>query len=820
MNASLSLSPLPVDEETKESVGLPMGMTIEPIAKVDVSGASAGVFAGHPATLALSTGAAERLREEEEKEGSAAPSVSALSLLPRCRTCSAYPSNACAIHARQEEQADAAASSSWWPWSSSSSTDPSVSVLRHRYTWTCAVCGESRNSADGLQDGDGSSDAWDRSPWFSSNELCLYDTESDAPPLDPLLANQNYDALHLIVLDATTDSAVTLALSSALTALLSTLTADADADPDAPARRTGFGILMFSSVLSVVHLNPSTGIPSIEVIELTGDAPMRLSEVTTLRSMLSPIDAVEESLTLLMEYLPRHAAVHSSHERALGTTLRQLVSLLQTDLAMVGADTRVSLFLSGPPNVGPGTVPAPDFYRELARDAAPLGIYFDLYCVPPSQLTSVSRTVAYGLSSIRFLATLTGGTALAYSPESLATLPQDVHRIIREPYASQCYLRIRAPSALRVVDAFGPLLRLEALSDDDDNEYSSSVYLVAHCTEHTCLTFPLVFAEPTGLLNTPTPTIQVTASFVRGGARYLRVTTLPTVTSASPADLYSGASADTALRLLTHAACSTAWRVSAREARLLVQDWLVVLLARYNETRGPGSGVPSMASAVDVSFRHFTKLRALPRLAFALANSAALGVASVASKGKRAEVLATDDAAVYRQIAWYKLAPRPLRRALYPNLCAYSSPDILISSDNFLSSAALQASSSSARYYVVIGPEEVVVMRTKLGVADGVPWPVPKACRLARHVKEARAKAAATLIHTTCSQGEPGDDVFFRYLIDDESANTPTAGTDDEAGEKKKGADAGSEAEWLIRGISFAQFSELLSREVTALMHA
>jgi hypothetical protein len=214
------------------------------------------------------------------------------------------------------------------------------------------------------------------------------------------------------------------------------------------------------------------------------------------------------------------------------------------------------------------------------------------------------------------------------------------------------------------------------------------------------------------------------------------------------------------------------------------------------------------------------KLRALPRLAFALANSAALGVASVASKGKRAEVLATDDAAVYRQIAWYKLAPRPLRRALYPNLCAYSSPDILISSDNFLSSAALQASSSSARYYVVIGPEEVVVMRTKLGVADGVPWPVPKACRLARHVKEARAKAAATLIHTTCSQGEPGDDVFFRYLIDDESANTPTAGTDDEAGEKKKGAEAGSEAEWLIRGISFAQFSELLSREVTALMHA
>jgi hypothetical protein len=97
--------------------------------------------------------------------------------------------------------------------------------------------------------------------------------------------------------------------------------------------------------------------------------------------------------------------------------------------------------------------------------------------------------------------------------------------------------------------------------------------------------------------------------------RFLRVTTVQVGLANTPSEIYRSVDTDVVLCLLTHKIVRSALDDGIKEARLLLQDWLTILLSNYNEHTTVKKGAPK---SVDTSFSKFPNLRNLSRLVFGL----------------------------------------------------------------------------------------------------------------------------------------------------------------------------------------------------------
>lgn len=91
-------------------------------------------------------------------------------------------------------------------------------------------------------------------------------------------------------------------------------------------------------------------------------------------------------------------------------------------------------------------------------------------------------------------------------------------------------------------------------------------------------------------------------------------------TSDQKFELWSAADAELVCKLLFVKAVRASWQSGLSASRLLLQDWLVMLLTYYNEARAREHG----DDGVDLAFMQCQALRALPRLVYALSRSAVL----------------------------------------------------------------------------------------------------------------------------------------------------------------------------------------------------
>jgi len=417
------------------------------------------------------------------------------------------------------------------------------------------------------------------------------------------------------------------------------------------------------------------------------------------------------ALEALMDYFGTQPEVRVPTRR--GT----LASMAAEEGEMMSyATTHLVAFLAGIPNAGPGALdagryrlgedapttsrgeeeeeaedaqdllePSTAFYREVALRAADGGVVVDL-CVASAQYVD--------LASLQALATLSGGAIFLYRSLESSTLPQDIYRRLRRPRAVDGVLRLRTSVEFAPVRAYGHFFA--------DEQYEN-LYHVLSCDMHDTFAFDFEFTNSQGFSQPFPPMLQmvfqytvmlpVTSEADADGmptkyilSRRLRVNTVALKLGATPKEVYASADAEAILALLQHKIVRASLEEGIAEGQLLLQDWLVILTAHYNEHFGLAEFGERAASAqLDVAFAHCEALQSLPRLVFALLRSPLLQM--------NAEGCHPDER-VYCQSLYGALEPAALRRSIYPVLSSYKTPDEEAFPRHSLSRAALITSGS------------------------------------------------------------------------------------------------------------------------------
>ena len=163
--------------------------------------------------------------------------------------------------------------------------------------------------------------------------------------------------------------------------------------------------------------------------------------------------------------------------------------------------------------------------------------------------------------------------------------------------------------------------------------------------------------------------------------RRLRVSTLQLQVARGARHLYESANGAECVALLTQKVLCAAVDEGFREARLLLQDWLVVVLGKYHRMYGAHADRIGDPDALCRS------LRQIPRWVFALLRGPLLS-----SNTPLSPHALRADARAALLASYATLPPRRLLTAIYPALYTYHSADKLASSEPLpLSWAALRA---------------------------------------------------------------------------------------------------------------------------------
>ncbi|KAI4334228.1 hypothetical protein L6164_018944 [Bauhinia variegata] len=151
-------------------------------------------------------------------------------------------------------------------------------------------------------------------------------------------------------------------------------------------------------------------------------------------------------------------------------------------------------------------------------------------------------------------------------------------------------------------------------------------------------------------------------------------------------ELYDCVEPEVVLCLLVHKVMLASLKEGVREGRVLLHDWLVILVAQYNDDYKlvPYSSGSSISSQIDVTFSQSPQMQPLPRLVFALLRNPLL----------RCHEGVHPDYRIFLQCLFSALEPSSLHRAVYPMMTSYSTPDKQAYPRHSLSLAALMTNDS------------------------------------------------------------------------------------------------------------------------------
>mmetsp|Transcript_35145 Transcript_35145/g.91272 ORF Transcript_35145/g.91272 Transcript_35145/m.91272 type:complete len:638 (-) Transcript_35145:739-2652(-) len=322
------------------------------------------------------------------------------------------------------------------------------------------------------------------------------------------------------------------------------------------------------------------------------------------------------------------------------------------------------------------------FYEEAASAAAALGVAVDLYIV---------ATEVVGLDCLEPLASSSGGHVCWYLSVDDAALPQDVYRRLAGIQARNCRLRLRSSPEFRVQRCYGHLMA--------DENYKNLQHIVS-CSPHDCFAFDFEFASEAGFIGEEEcpPTLQLAFQYTMlvpiqsdhleapvhptwyRLERRMRIHTVQVAIARTPKEVYSFADPETILALLMHKIVRACQEEGLAEARSLLQDWLVILMAHYN------THVSDKAwKEVDVAFEACPALQPMARLVYVLLQSPLL----VESSKSGAAHHQHPDLRCYLQNLWAALPPGDLLRAVYPILSSWKDPDTQAYPKHSLSRTAL-----------------------------------------------------------------------------------------------------------------------------------
>ncbi|KAF9598246.1 hypothetical protein IFM89_026077 [Coptis chinensis] len=207
-----------------------------------------------------------------------------------------------------------------------------------------------------------------------------------------------------------------------------------------------------------------------------------------------------------------------------------------------------------------------------------------------------------------------------------------MYRMLSRPYAFSCILRLRTSSEFKSGHSYGHFF--------PDPQYENVQHIIC-CDSYATYAYDFDFANNVGFSrHSDPPVIQFAFQYSivvppdesskltpSSGSRLrhslkrrLRIRTVQYGAAKSTNELYDSVDPEVVLSILVHKVILASLEQGVREGRMLLQDWLVILTAQYNDAckllqRGSGN---SIVTQVDVDFLQCPQLQHLPRLVFAL----------------------------------------------------------------------------------------------------------------------------------------------------------------------------------------------------------
>ncbi|EFJ23029.1 hypothetical protein SELMODRAFT_104389 [Selaginella moellendorffii] len=722
MAVRLALGRCPGNPEMQEASGLPWGATLTPFAA-------------------------------EDETGRPSLRVKCAEPLPRCDSCWGYMNFLCEV-------------------------DQSA--------WSCVLCGE-RNFL--------SRDAADR---FARDAKELRSSFVDLELEEEGSQDLNLRPVYVAAVDlSASEEFLDLVKNSLLAAL--------------EAIRAGslFGLVTYSHKIGLYDVQGAVPVVKHVVIpaDMDGKIVVDLEDVMPLKAFLAPVETNKENIAAALETLrptsswERATAAGQSAEgvpiggRGFGVAMDALLSYLGTEHGSTYAFARIFSFISGAPDYGAGQLDTKrygeqyaskgedadkillaeqtPFYRELAATAVQVGICVDIFAIT-NEYTD--------LASLKFLSVESGGSLFLYSNTEESTLPQDLYRMLSRPCAYSGVLRIRTSPEFKTVHSYGHFF--------SDPQYENVQHIIC-CDPHATYAYDFDFGNSSGFQRfTDTPIIQVAFQYTTlepvseeheilssrtesvcvrqkyTTKRWLRLRTLRMEIARNHKELYERADAEAIFCILTHKTIRASLEDGVKEGRLLLQDWLIILVAQYNELLKLAQfGQPTTAVRLDVSFAKCPSLQVLPRLAFAFLRNPVL---------RPHEEGVHPDYRVYLQFLFSALEPSSLVRVVYPLLSSYTSPDKQAYPRHSLSRAALITSGSPIFF---LDAYTLLIVYYASTADPALSFPPPHKSALRELINKLKQERSVTPKLYMIRAGFDNVEPFERHLIEEQDVNGAPTGT-------------------------------------------
>eukprot|EP01105_Mastigella_eilhardi_P020603 TRINITY_DN4919_c0_g2_i1.p1 TRINITY_DN4919_c0_g2~~TRINITY_DN4919_c0_g2_i1.p1 ORF type:complete len:704 (-),score=147.06 TRINITY_DN4919_c0_g2_i1:92-1897(-) len=563
---------------------------------------------------------------------------------------------------------------------------------------------------------------------------------SDVPSeAQPTADDLSMKPIYIALVDLTGDALFIEAVSASLLALLEGLPTCAH-----------FGIVTFAERIGLFDMSSSH--PLYKTVAAAGDATgaLALSDVCPLHRMATEICLCLDAITNAVESLRVLAC--PGGQRAFGPALEALLQCIASHKSPL--NVRVLAFLSGAPNNGTGILrpvelangaglnPTTTYYKEKAQQAALLGVGVDIIAVTSSFV---------GLPSLRFLPELTGGYVRVYDPAwpKSSVLARDLFAWCSQPQGFRGELKILT----------SPMFRVSRVSSCPVNDAATSALVkLAGCDPFTSVAVDFDFSARFPSVEEPVVQVALTYNHLapRGASksclqRRMRVHTMKLQTAATAAELYNSCNADVVVALLSQKIMRASLEQGLAEARLLVQDFVVLLATHYIEIAPATAAAPR---SLDFAFTTCPSIAPLPRLLFGLLKCPLMGTDTV-----------SPDTWIYYHSLFTGLPCEWLHLILYPSLAAYSAQETLMASDLPLSQSSLAVDPASKHAYFVLDClTRVFVYATMAAVAKGTT--LGEALRAARRGRP----FALTVTHVRGAE-DPEFAAFAGHLVEDHNSS-------------------------------------------------
>ncbi|KAK9122802.1 hypothetical protein Sjap_012404 [Stephania japonica] len=553
-----------------------------------------------------------------------------------------------------------------------------------------------------------------------------------------------------------------------------------------------FGLATFSHKLGLYDVQGP--VPLVKNILIPQDSDetisISLEDVMPLISFLAPVETCKDQIAAALETLKPISSVAGQEidgillgGRGFGGAMEALFNYLGSEYGTTFALARVFAFLSGTPDYGAGQLDTrrygeqyaskgedadrallPEqtpFYKDLAAVAVQAGVCVDMFAIT-NEYTD--------LASLKFLSIESGGSLFLYSSTDDSTLPQDMYRMLSRPYAFGCVLRLRTTSEFKPGRSYGHFFA--------DPEYENVQHIIC-CDSYATYAYDFEFTSDDGFTRHSEPPVlqiafqysvvvppektsatELTSTFrpKYSVKRRLRIRTVQYQTAREISDLYDSVEPEVVLSILVHKVILASLEQGVREGRMLLQDWLVILTAQYNDAfkniqYGKGS---SVISHLDVAFSQCPQLQPLPRLIFALLRNPLL---------RLHEEGVHPDYRIYLQCLFSSLDPNSLQLAIYPMLTSFASLDKQAYPRHSLSRAALLTSGSPI---FLLDAFTTLIVYYSSTADPSLPFPPPHDCLLRTTINKLKQERSITPKLLFIKGGQDDATIFENFLIEEQ----------------------------------------------------